>query len=188
MQITEGQLSLFGIYTLPLQLLVLCALLLLATAIDVRERRIPNWLVASGTLGAIAFHSMWPQGEGLSFTLSGLVVGMASLIPLYVLRLMGAGDVKLMGMIGAFLGMSGVLGAVLASMAAGGILALAMATGKRMLPQLLANLRGMLVQYHFRHVTRGPTGPASPASSVGSMPYAVAITAGTLAQLTFLRY
>lgn len=170
------------------QLVMLVVLLLVATVLDVRQGRIPNWLVASGMLAALAFHGLSPQGAGIAFSLSGLALGMAALLPLYMLRVMGAGDVKLMGMTGAFLGTSGVLGAILASLAAGGILALAMAAGKRMLPQLLANLRGIVVQYHIGHITRDLSGIVRPAASVGSMPYAVAITAGTLAQLLFLRY
>jgi prepilin peptidase CpaA len=185
---SSGDFHLPGEYVLPLQFGVLVLLLIIATVVDVRERRIPNWLVASGMLSALAFHGISPQGEGIAFALSGLALGLAALLPLYMLRVMGAGDVKLMGMTGAFLGVGGVLGTMLASLAAGGILALAMAAGKRMLPQLLANLRGILMQYHISHITRDISGIVRPAASVGSMPYAVAITAGTLAQLTFLHY
>lgn len=187
-EIISGQLLLPGPYVLPLQLAMLALLLLVATAIDLRERRIPNWLVAGGIVGAISFHIISPQGEGASFAFSGLAVGTAALLPMYMLRAMGAGDVKLMGMIGAFLGVGGVFGVVLASLAAGGLLALAMAAGKRMLPQLLANLRGMLIMYHSGHVIGTKARPVRPAASVGNMPYAVAITAGTLAQLTFLHF
>lgn len=186
--ISAGQLLLPGAYVLPLQLGMLALLLVVATVVDVRERRIPNWLVASGMVAGLAFHMISPQGNGVVFALSGLAVGIAALLPMYVLRMMGAGDVKLMGMIGAFLGTTGVIGAVLASMAAGGILALTIAVGKRMLPELLANLHGMLIQYHVRHITRTTGQSLRPAASVGNMPYAVAITAGTLAQLTLLRY
>lgn len=175
-----------GAYVVPLQLAMLVVLLLAATAVDVRERRIPNRLVASGMLGAIAFHALSPHGEGSLFALSGLAVGMATLLPMYALGVMGAGDVKLMGMTGAFLGMYGVLGAVLASMVAGGIFAVAIAAGKRMLPQLLANLRDLAAYHQIRHMTRAMPEAMPAAPSVGKMPYAVAITAGTLAQLTFL--
>lgn len=187
-QLNSGQLSLTEQYAIPLQLALLVLLLLVAVVIDVRERRIPNWLVATGTVGAIAFHALSPHGHGTVFALSGLAVGIATLLPMYALGVMGAGDVKLMGMIGAFLGMTGVLGAVLASMAAGGIFALVLATGKRMLPQMLANLREMLKERHICHVTGAPVTSIPPPASVGNMPYAVAITAGTLVQLCFLKY
>lgn len=186
LQITAGQLVLPGGSVVPLQLGALVVLLFAATAVDIRERRIPNWLVATGMAGAIAFHTLSPQGEGTAFALSGLAVGIATLLPMYVMRVMGAGDVKLMGMTGAFIGMYGVLGAVLASMVAGGILALSVAAGKRMLPQLLANLRDLMAYHHIRYITRCMRDAMPAAPSVGKMPYAVAITAGTLAQLTFL--
>ncbi|QOL51771.1 A24 family peptidase [Massilia litorea] len=185
-EITTGQLRLSGLYIVPIQIGVLVLLLLIATAVDIRERRIPNWLVATGMTGALAFHSISLQGEGAVFALSGLAVGMATLLPMYALGVMGAGDVKLMGMIGAFLGMDGVFGAVLASMAAGGLLALGFAACKRMLPQMFINLLDILRHFHIKHMTRSITAPMAPVASIGKMPYAVAITAGTLAQLTFL--
>lgn len=188
LDLAAGQLLLPGAYVLPLQLALLVLLLLVATTVDVRERRIPNWLVASGMVAALAFHGIAPQGQGLLFALSGLSVGIATLLPMYALRVMGAGDVKLMGMIGAFLGVYGVIGAVLASMAAGGLLALAMAAGKRMLPQMIANLGDMMRQVHIKKMIGPAAAPMSPVASVGKMPYAVAITAGTLAQLTLLQY
>lgn len=186
--INGSQIHFLGAHMLPLQLAVLVLLLLVATTIDVRERRIPNWLVASGMCAALAFHIVAPQGEGLGFALSGLGVGMATLLPMYALRVMGAGDVKLMGMIGAFLGVHGVIGAVLASMAAGGILAIAITAGKRMLPQMLANLGDMMRQIHIKKMLGPGSAAMAPVPSVGKMPYAVAITAGTLAQLTLLKY
>jgi prepilin peptidase CpaA len=163
-------------------------LLLLATAVDLRERRIPNKLVASGIIVALAFHIFASQGQGILFALSGLSVGMAMLMPMYALRVMGAGDVKLMGMIGAFLGAESVLGAALASMAAGGFLGIAMAAGKRMLPQMLANVGDIVRQFHIKQMIGPGVSPMAPVASVGKMPYAVAITAGTLIQLTVLRY
>lgn len=186
--ITAGQLHLLGAYLVPPQLVLLVLLLLLATAVDLRERRIPNKLVASGIILALAFHIIAPQGQGVVFALSGLGAGMALFLPMYAMRVMGAGDVKLMGMIGAFLGAGSVLGAALASMAAGGVLAITMAAGKRMLPQMLTNLGDIVRQFHIKQMIGPGVSPMAPVASVGKMPYAIAITAGTLIQLTVLRY
>jgi Flp pilus assembly protein protease CpaA len=57
-EITAGQVRFSGAYSFPLQLAALVLLLLLATAVDVRERRIPNRLVAIGIAGGIAFHAV----------------------------------------------------------------------------------------------------------------------------------
>lgn len=185
-QLVTSDLSLLS--TVPLHLSVLMVFLLTATVIDVRVRRIPNPLVAAGMVVAILFHLVAEQGAGLTFALSGAGIGMLVFFPFYALGAMGAGDVKLMGMIGAFLGVNSVLGAILATMAAGGVFALGIGAYKRLLPQLLANLRLMLTERHIKQI-RGPSGSAIPASpSVGKMPYAVAILAGTLIQLCVLHY
>lgn len=186
-EVIAGDLQLFGTYRVPLHLFVLVCLLGIAAMIDVRERRIPNWLVGAGVLLGSLFHVLGAQGMGIAFALSGLAVGLVALFPLYALGVMGAGDVKLMGMIGAFLGMSGVAGVILASMAAGGILSLGIAACKRMLPELIVNIQLMVVHRHLRKV-EGADGIVPALPSVGNMPYAVAILAGTLIQLFLLRY
>lgn len=186
-QIIGGELHLLGNALLPLHLVVLLAMVGTATVFDVRERRIPNWLVATGMLIGLLFHTFVLQGAGTAFALSGLAVGIVTLFPLYALGLMGAGDAKLMGMIGSFLGMAGVFGAIVASMAAGGVLALCMASCKRMLPQLLANVHLMLLHRDMRKMGEA-AGTMAAMPSVGKMPYAVAILAGTLIQLFVLRY
>ncbi|MBZ2208546.1 A24 family peptidase [Massilia soli] len=177
-------LTLFGAYTLELHLVVLLAMVTAAMVIDIREHRIPNWLVAGGMLFAFSHHALAPGGQGWGYTLGGLAVGMCALMPLYALRTMGAGDVKLMGMAGAFLGASATISAVLATFIAGGVLALLASAQKRMLPQLAANLRSMLVQrdlHLFAPTIAGATG------SVGKMPYAMAIAAGTAIEVFWMR-
>ena len=93
---------------------LLCALLALAVWHDVLTRRIPNWLVLSGMLMGLALNSILPSGAGFFsdpsgaigflLALEGAALGLAMLLPLYAFGAMGAGDVKLMAMVGAFLG------------------------------------------------------------------------------------
>src|SRR5688572_3034429 len=165
-RIAAGDLQIFETYLVPLYLAVLVVLLVLATTVDIRERRIPNWLVACGMVSAVTFHALSSKGEGAAFALLGLAVGMAMFLPMYAFRVMGAGDVKLMGMIGAFLGMHGVLGAALASMAAGGLLAIGFAVSKHMLPQMLGNVRGIVVRHQINRMTGGMAGSMPPAPSI----------------------
>lgn len=84
-----------------------CVLVLIALASvwDLHARRIPNGLVGLGMVVAIAVHC-WLQGalQGLMFVLGGCLIGGGLLLPGYALRLLGAGDVKLMAAIGAFCG------------------------------------------------------------------------------------
>lgn len=186
-RIDQGNLEFFGIYSLEIDVATLLVILFAATWIDIREHRIPNWLVTGGLFIAVANHALSVFGHGTIFAVAGLAIGILTLMPLYVMGTMGAGDVKLMGMVGAYLGTSAVLGAVLATMIAGGILALVASAYKRALPQLMGNLRTMLIHRDIRRMG-GAGSEAIPAPpSVGKLPYAVAITAGTIVQIFMLR-
>lgn len=78
----------------------------LAAWTDWRERRIYNKLLGPAFLAALAIHfynSGWP---GLKESLLGALIGFSLLLLPYFLGGMGAGDVKLMAVIGAYGGMS----------------------------------------------------------------------------------
>lgn len=182
-----GDMQFFGGFSLSFHLVALLILVGAASVVDVYQRRIPNYLIALGTLFGILYHMSAPDGSGIGFALAGLGIGIVTLFPIYALGLMGAGDVKLMGMIGSFLGITGVFGVILASMASGGILALGLAASKRMLPQLLVNLHLMML-YRGIKKADGTVATTPTAPSIGNMPYALAILAGTLIQLFVLRY
>src|SRR5215472_15568341 len=85
--------------------MVLLALLIAAALYDVRYRRIPNWLTVLGVV--LGFVINWliglPEG-GLLFAVEGLAVGFGVYLALYLIRAMGAGDVKLMAAVGALVG------------------------------------------------------------------------------------
>lgn len=118
---------------LPSPIVWPCLLVAAIAAIsDCARRRIPNWLVLAGLL--IALPAQWyTRGVGIGTLqwLGGIVVGMALLMPGYLMRQMGAGDVKLMGAIGGFLGVLGAAQAVAATYVAGGLLALAVIAYRR---------------------------------------------------------
>ena len=121
---------------------------------DLRSRRIPNRLILVGTIVAFLLQTLLPTGAGLFsrpmggagfiFSLCGFAVGLSILIPFYAMRVLGAGDVKLMAMVGAFVGPAGVLGATLLSMLAGGVLALGVAFWSGQLALVLGNVQQML--------------------------------------------
>lgn len=101
----------------------LCLLLLVSVAAvtDLLSRRIPNWLIV-GALIASLFLQV--TGHAVADWAGGLLVGFALFLPGYVFRQMGAGDVKLMGAIGAFFGVAGAFKVVLAAYIMGGGFAL----------------------------------------------------------------
>lgn len=173
---------------------LLCVLLALAVWQDVRSRRIPNRLVYPGALAGLLLHAALPGGTGLFgqpfgglgllSALAGLATGLATLLPMYMLRTMGAGDVKLMAMVGAFLGPQATLGAALLSLLAGGLLALAVALWQGTLIKVLSNVYHLLMHSLFRSLAgeRGVRIEAIPAPT-GKLAYAIAIACGTLASV-----
>lgn len=72
--------------------------------IDYRTRRIPNWLTVNGALMGIAMQWFAVGPHGVSMSLQGMSLALLCLLPMVLLRAMGAGDWKLMGALGAILG------------------------------------------------------------------------------------
>ncbi len=107
--------------------LVFCGGMALAAGFDLRERRIPNALnLALAALGA-AFAFARGGAGGLGASALGLLAGMGLLFLPFYFRWFGAGDVKLAGAIGAWLGPQVGAGAILAGLALDGVLSLAVA-------------------------------------------------------------
>jgi prepilin peptidase CpaA len=82
----------------------LFGLLVLAVIYDQRERRIPNILILVGLVLGLSWNIYGAGFPGLLFSLQGLAAGLALLFIPFALGGMGAGDVKLLGMVGAFKG------------------------------------------------------------------------------------
>lgn len=181
-----------------LPMMLLFALLGAAVWHDVRARRIPNAVVFPGALAGLALHALLPAGAGLAglfgspmgglglvSALGGLGLGLAVLLPMYALRLMGAGDVKLLAMVGAFVGAGQILAVALVTLAAGGILALAFAAAQGKLRSLLGNAWQMMVFTGMSGLTGRPL-VAAPSAASGRLPYAVAIAAASVACVLWL--
>ncbi len=179
-----------------LVLMAMALLLLAAVREDVRHQRIPNPLVFWGAGLGILLNVFMPEGTGFAATylpggagflnaIEGAAIGLAALLPMYLLRAMGAGDVKLMTMVGAFLGPIDVLGATLATFLAGGALSLGYAWKIGVLRRTLQNVRVVLYSGAMR-IAGGsiPTLEHAPVTA-GKFPYAVAIAAGTLGYLAW---
>ncbi len=159
---------------------VLTCLLGLALGYDIACRRIPNLLTGVGLLVGLALSILVTNGIGLGNSLLGALAGFAVMLPLYTLRAMGAGDVKLMAAVGAFLGPMQVLGAALLTFAAGGVLSLTAALWSRSLSRVLNNLRlmGMVAL-----IGRSSGIAIRDVQTTGRLPYALAIAVGTGLQL-----
>jgi prepilin peptidase CpaA len=97
----------------------------IAAVADLLTRRIPNILLAPALGLALLLAAGTGGITGLALAVAGLIVGIAIPLPLYLTRGMGAGDVKLLGVAGAFLGPYGALIAALMTFIAGAALAIA---------------------------------------------------------------
>jgi len=191
----EAVIELLGRLVLEPRTGVLILVLLVAAASDARTHRIPNWLVASGLIFALIYNGTgfsvaenylsipFLRENGWLISLQGMAVGFVLFFPLYLLRAMGAGDVKLAAMIGAFLGPWNTGMAVLSAFLAGGVLAIASmlwrGTALRALKNILLLTRASVLPV--------PAGVLSiqvhTSASAGTLPYAIAIAVGTIAYL-----
>lgn len=131
---------------------VLLALLVMtAGAFDILTRRIPNWLVATGLLTGLAMNILLFEWDGLRASLLGIGIATVIYLPLYALRAMGAGDVKLMMAIGAMVGPGPWIGIFLITGVLGGAVALCMLALRKGLGRTSANVRQIIVSLaHFR--------------------------------------
>lgn len=167
-------------YTLTSLDLTLIIVLLLSSAFDLRQRRIPNRLLATALMCAVVLHLCSGAASSLLTTfLAGFGLGMLMFLPLYLLGGMAAGDVKLMATVGAFLGPTLVFQASLATYICGGVLALAIVLLRGRAQQAFLNTGALLHPLLLRFYGVRIASDKTPFASVGGMPYAVAITAGT---------
>jgi len=160
--------------------LALGAVLLLACLWDLRQRRIPNRLLGAGLAAAVVLQlgcgAPWAL---LTNCLAGFALGLAMFLPLYLAGGMAAGDVKLMATVGAFIGPALAFQSALATYCFGGLMALAIVLARGRARVALANVRALLRPLWWR-LSGVRLAPEPPPASVGGMPYALAIAAGTL--------
>ena len=170
-----------------ISIMALAVLLIIAAWGDIQRHRIPNTLILTGLALAITL-GMWRGGLfGLWRAGGGFFLGLLVFMPFYLLRTLGAGDVKLIAVVGSFLGPgSEFFGAILGTLLAGGVMALIMALRLGALGQMLRNIKGMLIGGLIDvSLKQMPVMDAGP-KSVGKLPYAVAIATGTLGYLALL--
>ena len=176
-------------------LIPLVGLLLWAGWSDARTHRIPNRLVFSGTALAVLLHMLLPSGYGFLFivpgglgllgALKGLAIGLVAMLPLYLMRALGAGDVKLLAMVGAFLGPDDILPAIIGTYLVGGVLSTALALRAGAALQMFRNVGYMVRMTVLKLPMPGVLVIEPPPQSVGSVPFGVAIALGTILSMAW---
>ncbi|MEF2231457.1 MAG: prepilin peptidase [Pseudodesulfovibrio sp.] len=157
--------------------IALAAALLTAVVTDLRSQRIHNWLTYPLMLAGIVFHTAAFGLDGLLLAASGFGLGVAVMLPPFLLGMMGAGDVKLMAGIGAWVGPSTILSAFVLTCLAGGVYALAVLLVHRDEARLvLANVKGFL----FGLVATRSLSYAPVSAALPRLCYGLAIAVGTV--------
>jgi prepilin peptidase CpaA len=162
---------------------IAAVLLVVAACVrDVRTRRIPNALTFGAMAAALLFHAATGGWSALSSSLLGWVLGAALFFPIFALRGMGAGDVKLLAAVGAWLGPSDVFRVALVTAVAGGILAVLVALLHGYLTTACRNLWTLFM--HWRVVGPRPLPTVTLEGSRGPrLAYAIPIAIGTVVTL-----
>lgn len=118
---------------------------------DARWRRIPNWLTYTAAPIAILLHTVASGWQGAKLSLLGMALGLGILLPFVLIRSLGGGDWKLVGVLGAFFGYhTGVaflqqrlIVVLVYTLLINGLMALVMVISKRRLGKTLRNVAGM---------------------------------------------
>ena len=110
-----------GIVSPPLLLSLLVGI---AAVWDLAQRRIPNPLIVVGLLAGAAVQTQADGLVGLGLSVLGAATGLGALLGPFAARWVGGGDVKLLMVVGAFVGWKGALVVLLMGTVAHGLLAL----------------------------------------------------------------
>jgi prepilin peptidase CpaA len=149
---------------------------------DLRTRRLPNVLTFGSALAAFAFFLAAGGLPSLGWSVAGWLVGCAVFLPVFLVRGMGAGDVKLLAALGAWLGPVMVLWTAAFGAIAGGVIAVGVLLAHGYLRQAFANVGYVL--WYWKSVGPAPVPELTLADSKGPrLPYAVPILVGLIAAL-----
>ena len=165
---------------------VLVLLVTITAVYDIQFRRIPNSLVLTGLVLSLIIQVTFNEFYGFKAWGYGMLTGLALFLPLYALHAMGAGDVKLVAMVGSFLDAGSAIGVVLTTLLVGGVLSVVVALRNGVLRQTISNIHTQLTLTMFKKLSGGNAQLEQLPSSAGNLPYAVAIAIGTLIHVILL--
>lgn len=151
---------------------------------DLRTQRIPNVLTLSAAAAAIAVHAAMSGWSGAGTSAAGWLVGTALFFPLFALRGMGAGDVKLLAAFGAWLGPRDVIVVAMAAAIIGSFFAVALIIARRRTCQTVTHISAMFSYWSIDGVRAVPGLTLAEPSRL-TLCYSLPITAGALVTIWF---
>jgi prepilin peptidase CpaA len=122
-----------------LRLAPLLALLFVAAIGDLRDRRIPNWLNFLLIVSGIAQSCFASRVVGPGMSVLGIFIGAAIPFVLFAIGALGAGDVKLLAGVGAWLGPWAALAVFMVAAVVGMVIVLVQAAAQGRLQLLFKN-------------------------------------------------
>ncbi len=153
-------------------------LAVIAGVLDWRSRRIPNWLTVPAMAVGLGVNS-WLRGwPGAKDSLLGAALGLILLLPFVLIRSLGAGDWKLIGALGAFLGPQRLLGVLFVTVLAAGIMALVLVIWKGRFRQTLRNIGRLLAAFLSFHLPGQDLTLDNPQST--KVPFGVAVAVAVI--------
>ena len=154
------------------------ALAIVAGVMDWRSRRIPNWLTVPGLLVGVIANTAVSGWSGAKASLLGAALGLLLLLPFVLVRSLGAGDWKLIGALGAFLGPGNLLDVLLVTVLMAGVMALALIVWKGRVKQTMRNILHILGAFFSFHLP-GPEVSLDSKESL-KIPFGVAVSAAVV--------
>lgn len=119
--------------------------------LDWRVRKIPNWLTVPALFAGLTLSAIL-RVPGLKSSLEGVGISLGILLPFVLLRALGAGDWKLMGALGAFLGLERLILVLLGTVLIAGIMSVAEVIRQRKVRQTFHNLVVIFVAFSTFHM------------------------------------
>lgn len=163
---------------------ILVLVLIICFITDLKEQKIYNKVIFPALFGAISLHFILNGFDGLKLSLLGLLIGFVMLLIPYFLGGIGAGDVKLLALIGAVKGGFFVVNTAIYMAMIGGVIALVIILIHK---ETISFFKGIILWgralfYGTKYKLELPT-----SAFLRKYPYGVAIVGGALICLFFRR-
>lgn len=145
---------------------------------DWRSRRIPNWLTIPGMTVGIAANAAVLGWTGAKLALEGVGLGLLLFLPFVLVRALGAGDWKLAGALGSFLGPHRLLVVVMGAILVAGLMAVILIVYRRRVGQTLRNIGRLLFAFATGHAGVSSVSLDNPEAL--KVPFGVAMAAAVI--------
>jgi prepilin peptidase CpaA len=156
---------------------------LAAVVFDLRTRRIPNELTFGAAALAFTFTLVTGGASGLGASVLGWMLGAVLFFPIFAVGGMGAGDVKLLAALAAWLGPGETVYLAIFASISGGVLAVFVSLSRGYLGQAFSNIWMMLMHWRVAGPSEVPGLTLGDAPTAPRLAYAIPIAIGVLCTL-----